>query len=93
VSTLRHEILPDGRTVPGKLNQTITMPTDEIRIARIELTKLTKAMRREMGAWLSSNLGRPDRNSGLWWANEDGHHLLVCFRNDEAFVNFSLKYC
>ena len=69
------------------------LPMDDVRIARICLSKLTKQTRREMGKWLSKNLGRPDRNGGLWWTDDDGYCMLVCFRHDEAFVEFSLRYC
>ena len=46
-----------------------------------------------MAAWLKENLGPPNRNGGFWWTDEKDGFLLVWFRHDEAFVDFSLKYC
>lgn len=75
-----------------RMNTNVTM--DEPKLARVKLSKLiNKKQRKEMATWFKENLGRPNRNGGLWWTDEKDGFLLVWFRHDNAFVEFSLKYC
>ena len=74
------------------MNLTKLIDDQEIRVISIKHSDLTKGIKREMGKWLGSGLGRPDRNRGIWWTTEDDTHLHFYFRHEEAFVEFWMKY-
>jgi len=88
----RHKILNNGQTIPLLQDEIKKNLFDEVKISRVKLNGLNKARRKELGYWLSSRLGKPDCNNGFWWAEETREWLLIYFRNDEAFVQFSLIY-
>ena len=52
----------------------------------------SKNKRKEIGTWISSRLGKPDRNTGRWWTDEDLNYIKIFFRDDTVFVEFSLVW-
>jgi hypothetical protein len=89
----RHRLLSDGRTVPA-VPAVVPLPPPSSPVRQVLVPKrlMNKPDRRRLGRWLVDHLGRPDRLEGLWWGEDDGRGLVISFRDDEAFVLFSLTW-
>ena len=53
---------------------------------------LSKKYRKEIGNWLTENLGKPDRVNGAWWADDTTDGVQINFRIQEAYVAFVLVF-
>lgn len=73
-----HQQNPCGDLVPGAHR------------VRLDQRHRQRTTRLEMVRWLSSRCGRPDRQRGLWWTEEQGQ--VVCFLLPEHFMEFSLAW-
>ena len=89
----RHQLLSDGRTVPVvPRHAAMVAPPDPVRKVLVPKRMMNRVDRQRLGRWLVLHLGKPDRLAGLWWGDDDQRGLVISFRNDEAFVLFSLTW-
>ena len=93
VKPSRHQVLEDGSTVPARRHALPPPARDQVRTVMVPRERLDKRSRRELGAWLVSRLGRPDRVAGAWWADDRSDGLLVNVRDDAVFTEFALTWC
>lgn len=73
----------------------VTLPQDHMTYqARLPLASLGRARRRELAAWLGHHCGRPDRQRGFWWSDEDtaSRELVITFVLPEHFFEFSMRW-
>ena len=91
----RHEIMPNGITVPARSPCGVVQDQDRDQARRVLVPRmmLDRQHRRALGAWLVARLGRPDRVAGAWWSDDLPEGLAITMRDDAVFVEFALTWC